>query len=88
MFLNPDHYCQSIKSKTLSSTNTKGTRIKTVTESGLSKTVSWDYSLDATPNHVKALINHANQLQWLDKNDYCIGSIKDGYVLVLIPKQD
>jgi|LakMenEpi13Sep09_1017268.scaffolds.fasta_scaffold03536_2 hypothetical protein len=86
MLLNPDHYRQAITSKCLQVTNTRGLRIKTTTEAGLSKIVSWDYSLDQAPNHAKALIDHATELKWLDKNDYAIGSTRTGYVLVLIPK--
>lgn len=86
MYLNESRIRQAITSKCLQATNTKGLRIKTITESGLSKIVGWDYSLDQAPNHAKALIDHATELRWLDKNDYAIGSTKVGYVLVLIPK--
>jgi len=87
MNLNESCIQQTITSKCLQVTNTKGLRIKTTTESGLSKVIGWDYSLDQSPNHVKALVNHATELHWLDRSDYAIGSIPDGYVLVLIPKQ-
>ena len=88
MLLNPDHYRQSISSKFIPATETKPQRIKTTTGSNLSKIVSYYNGEEYPQNHVKALVDHATELDWLTKNDYAIGSTKDGYVLVLIPKQN
>jgi hypothetical protein len=88
MLLNPDLYLQSIVSKHIPCTDSKPNRIKTVTSSGHStKIASYSIELDYPDAHIKALVDHATELHWLDRSDYAIGSIPDGYVLVLIPKQ-
>ena len=88
MLLNPEYTCQSIISKGMQVTDTEGLRIKTVTATGLSKVVSYNYRLGGDKeNHYKALEDHASELGWLEDNDHAIGYTKDGYVLALIPKQ-
>jgi hypothetical protein len=88
MLLNPDLYLQSIVSKHISCTDSKPNRIKTVTGSGHSKIASYSIELDYPDAHIKALVDHATELNWLDTSDYAIGTSSDnGYVLVLIPKQ-
>lgn len=90
MLLNPDLYLQSIVSEHIPCTDSKPNRIKTVTSSGRStKIASYSIELDYPDAHIKALVDHATELDWLDTSDYAIGTSSDnGYVLVLIPKQN
>jgi len=86
MLLNPDIYRTSIVSKVIPATDTELTKIKTSNGSGRSKIVYCQYGEEYPQNHVNALVNHATELGWLKDFDYAIGSIPDGFVLVLVPK--
>lgn len=73
---------QSITTKVIRPTNTRGTRIKATTSMGLSVTISFDYGLEDTERHwqaVKHLLN-VKGLDWAKK--YAIGSTTEGYVFV------
>jgi hypothetical protein len=45
---------QSIHTRKLNPTNTRGTRVKAFTTDGMQVTLPWDYSLDVLSNHFKA----------------------------------
>lgn len=75
---------QTINTKYIGPTNTKGSRIK-ATHSGksLSVTLSYDYGLNADENHLQAAKVLRDKLGW--KNQFYGGSNQsgDGYVFVI-----
>jgi hypothetical protein len=57
--------CQYITTKTLGPTNTKGTRVKaSASYAKCTKTLPWDYALDADKNHGAAAKALAESLNW------------------------
>jgi hypothetical protein len=55
---------QTIKTKYLGATNHRGARIKATTSSGISKTYSYKYEINETPNHALAVKNLSAHLNW------------------------
>jgi len=74
---------KAIATKYLGPTNTKGSRIKAYEPDGQSITLSWDHSLDAKPNHVKAAKALLDKLDWGTYNPET-GALKNEYVHVLV----
>tara|TARA_R100001443_G_scaffold92144_1_gene98856 strand:- start:378 stop:686 length:309 start_codon:yes stop_codon:yes gene_type:complete len=76
---------QSISTKYLAPTNTKGARVKAVACGGESFTDDWDYADDAKINHDRAALNLVQELGWLDGSPLKLhgGSTPTGYVYVL-----
>lgn len=76
---------QSIQTKFIPCSNTRGSRVKATTSSGLSATVSFDHGLRSEEAHweaVKALLAK-HDLNWGDK--FAIGSSIDGKGYVFVP---
>ena len=74
---------QTIKTKFISSTNTKCARIKATTTGGISKTIAFPYELDSEAAHyqaARALIVE-KMPDWT--GDYIQGHMADGYVFVM-----
>ncbi len=76
---------QSITTKFLSPTNTKGSRIKATCEAG-NVTVSRDYGLEVGENHMAAADALRVKLGWNTKNypDMVGGDTKDGMCFVFV----
>jgi hypothetical protein len=55
---------QSISTRYISPTNTRGSRVKARSSSGLSITLSWDDTLDSPANHTSAARALAAKLSW------------------------
>lgn len=55
---------QAITTKWLAPTNTKGSRIKATTGSGIGKTYDWDHGLSVECNHTQAALALAEDLGW------------------------
>ena len=70
---------QAITTKWLAPTNTKGSRIKATTGSGISKVYPWDHGLSVEGNHTQAALALAEHLCWagtwigggLNDSGYC-----------------
>lgn len=71
---------QSITTKYLGPTNYRGSRIKAITESGISVIVSYDDGLDSYANHEAAAKKLYAKLNW--HGNIIAGGTKDGYVFV------
>jgi len=74
---------QAITTKVLAPTNTKGTRIKAITASGISITLSWEYADDELDNARRAvytIIREKLNDGW--KGVYHAAATSDGYVFV------
>ena len=79
---------QTITTKYLAATNTRGSRIKATQSNDFysetykpqSITMSYDYALNADQNHAKAAQLLATKLGW--KGTFTGGSIHGGYVFV------
>lgn len=71
---------QTIKTKILPSTNTKPTRIKAISASGLSVTISRSCNSLLSSDHMKAAYKLKMQLGWTDK--MIGGHTKDGMIFV------
>jgi len=80
---------KTIITKYLSPTTHRGSRIKATTSSGISKTVSYDYELNAIPNHKRAVHKLNEQLNWSGEmvqgspNDY-----GDLYIWVFVERSE
>jgi len=72
---------QAIMTKYFGPTNTKGSRIKAISEGGESITVPYDYALDAKGNHKEAARALLNRLGW--HNEMTGGAIAGGYAFVI-----
>ena len=76
---------QSIQTKYLSPTNTRGARIKAITSMGLSVTIPLPYELSYEERHFEAvkalLVKHG--LDW--GNQFAIGASIDGAGYVFVP---
>tara|TARA_A100001515_G_scaffold44484_1_gene34970 strand:+ start:219 stop:524 length:306 start_codon:yes stop_codon:yes gene_type:complete len=84
-------YCQNlglqtIATKYLGPTDTKGARIKAVASGGETKTVDWNYAEDTNHNHASAALELAGQLRLdLQGVHHLIGgSTPTGNVYVLV----
>jgi len=55
---------QSISTRYLGPTDFRGSRVKAITSSGLSITISWDDALDLDGNHDAAAIALVRKLGW------------------------
>ena len=78
---------QSIQTKFIKPTNTKGARVKAITSSGLSVTVPYDYALSYADAHwpaVQTLLKKFH-LEW--GNKFAVGSSIDGTGYVFVPVQ-
>ncbi len=58
---------QGIETRYMGPTNTRGSRIKATSASGISITVPYDYELDAFDNHEKAARALMKKLGWTGK---------------------
>ena len=64
---------QSIVTKFIGPTNTRGSRVKALADAG-SLTTSWDYSLNTDENHRAAAMALVDKLDW-HYADYIEGSL-------------
>lgn len=71
---------QTIKTKYIPATNTRGERIKAQIESGESITIPYDYALDVKEAHIQAIKALKTKMKW-DK-PMVVGGITGGYVAV------
>jgi hypothetical protein len=71
---------QTIKSKILSATNFKPTRVKATSSNGISKTIPFDYGMSTEENYMKVAKKLKNSLKW-DK-EMIGGHTKNGMVFV------
>lgn len=55
---------QSIQTRYIGPTNTRGSRVKARSSSGLSLTLTWDDALDTDANHRAAAEALARKLKW------------------------
>ena len=72
---------QTISTKYLPATNTKGSRIKATSTSGISITAPYMYECSEADNHWAACSWLMEKLDW-HGNKMIQGSTKDGYVFV------
>ncbi len=72
---------QTITTKFIPCTNTKGDRVKAKTTAGKSVTLGWNYALDVEGNHKAAAQALKNKMQW--DYDMVGGSTNTGYVFVI-----
>ena len=73
---------QTITTKFLPATNTKGKRIKASTTSGISITWDWDYSWGVEENHRAAAESLKIQLGW--NSTFVGGDTNNGMVFVAV----
>jgi len=74
---------QTIMTKYLGPTDTKGPRVKAMTSSGhrgSTYTVGWDHSLDVEGNHTQVAQLLLDKLGW--KGDWRMGGLTTGFVFV------
>lgn len=72
---------QAIRTKYLGATNHRGSRIKAVSGSGLSVTVSWDHEKGIAANHACAAVALAAKFEWFGV--WHGGDHGDGYTFVM-----
>lgn len=81
---------QSINTKYLSATNTKGSRIKAYASYGkeFNLTMPYDYALDTQQAHAKVAMELAKRLNWAE--DWVCSDSEDqkGYVFVPVCKHN
>jgi len=76
---------QSITTKYLCATNSRGERVKATTSSGISNTISWDYSISENiDNHINAVHYLNKKLNWDGEMAYGGFNNNDGYTFVFI----
>jgi hypothetical protein len=73
---------QTITTKYLPATNTRGARIKATSASGISVTMPLDYSLTISEAHRNAMISLCEKLKWT--GTLAEGNTKNGYVYVFV----
>ena len=79
---------QAITTKFLPATDTKGGRIKAITESGHTLISAWDYGLGVSDNHSATAEALAKKLGWLERNTIHSGSTHGGgFCHVLVAKK-
>jgi len=71
---------QSITTKYLGPTNTRGSRCKATTSSGVSLIVDWDDALNSDENHLAAAKALAVKLRW--RGQWVAGCTSTGCVFV------
>ena len=77
---------QTITTKYLGATNTRGSRIRVSTTSGKFIYVPWDHALDSLENHKAAARVLIRDLTWNDGMHWYFGSAGEkGYVFVQVP---
>lgn len=74
---------QAIETKYLPPTNTRGSRIKATSASGLSVTVPYPHELSGMECHWEAARALVAKLGWGD-SEYVAGGTKGGYVFVAL----
>lgn len=72
---------QAIETRYLGPTNTRGSRIKATTASGISKTVPYPHEFSGMACHWEAARALAESLGW-EAGEYVGGGTRDGYVFV------
>lgn len=78
-------YYPSIITKFIGPTNTRGSRVKASTASGLTMTLGWDHALDSDENHQRAAIALATRhWQWLGMASVISAWTKTGAVHLFI----
>ena len=78
---------QAIETKFIGATNHKPSRIRAVSGNGHHRLmVSYDYELSQEGNHEAAALALATKLDWLRDRKHAMGSTREGYVLVFIPR--
>ena len=78
---------QAIETRFLCPTNTRGARIKAITESGLSVTVHYDHELSGSDAHWPAALALATKLGWHGEWVACsVDSATRGYVFALVSR--
>lgn len=86
-FVSDDGY-QGIRTKYLPCTNHRGSRIKAITESGISKTMPFNHYLNIDENHAFVAWHLAKELGWLERHSLTFGSLnRGGYAFILVPSQ-
>jgi len=75
---------QHIATKYLGPTNTRGSRIKAWTSSGLSVVINYDYALNSEDNHVLAAEKIATKVGWT-KTEWVATTTETGYVFTQLP---
>ena len=70
----------AILTKFFGPTNTRGSRVKAYTCTGLQLTISWDHALDSEANHTAAAKALATKMGWHGK--YVGGNTEHGYAFV------
>lgn len=76
---------QSITTKYISATNTRGSRIKATAGKGQSITIGYDHG--ATCAHRVAAVALINKLDWCGDLVWCEGGTETGYVYVAFSKR-
>lgn len=84
---------QAIETYVLPATDTKGTRVKARTASGISRTHSWDHALDGQGNHWCVACDLAMDLDWSEDGEqfyreWVRGSLSDREVFVRAVRPD
>jgi len=67
---------QSISTRYLGATNTRGSRVKARSSSGLSVTLPYDHEYDANTNHTRAAEALAREFGWVGR--WVAGGAEDG----------
>jgi hypothetical protein len=68
---------QAIQTKYISATNSRGSRIKAISASGVSATVSYNYELSGEAVHFEAVKALCKKLGW--SGEFISGATKHGY---------
>lgn len=70
----------AILTKYLGATNSRPSRVKAYTESGLQVTIPWEYGLNVEGNHLAAAQKLAHKMDWAGR--WVGGGTKEGYAFV------
>jgi hypothetical protein len=76
---------QTITTKFIGATNTKGERVKATSTSGKSVTIPWSYSGDTLDVHFEAVEALCKKLDW--EGTFIAGGTKTGFVWVFANSQ-
>jgi len=76
---------QTIITKYLPATNSRGSRIKATTTGGTSVTVPYDHALDVQAAHDKAFRKLAEKMGWQD-HEWHAGSLTTGFCYVSVDR--
>lgn len=78
---------QAIETRYIQPTNTKGAKVKAITESGLSVTLPYDDGLTGSNAHWPAALALATKLGWHGEWVCCaVNGCKRGYVFALVSR--